>query len=682
MQDFQKLLRSKPLPYVIGMCAAVLFCVFAGTVYLPDHYGDSFVFFFFVTGVVLFLAHASMNFYFVLQKPGMFGRTSFKLFGIHICISTIGALILELGTLFGAHVASPFRPEDWSMIRIAIFFGFSFILCISYELLHGKDALENLKHRIKQLLATAITKKNVACTVSVVILNSISCYALSTHFRYSYYSLFVFFSCLSVSAALFFISWHSRELNPERLFLSIAFPVGLVFILAFPASNVYCWDDDVHYRCAESLSYLVNVERTPSDRMLINNLYVEDGFSAPAAFNRFPINPETVWSQQQIEKQYSELNENNNRTDIDIEYGISNDVLNIRSSIAHIPSAIGLWVGRLFHLPFVACYALGRFFNLLTYCTISFITIKIAPIKKILLSTLFLMPTVLFMASNYSYDPWIYVFCTLGIVLFIRAQLDKRYRTPRQYELSIAAMLIGMAPKAIYFPIYGIFLILIWSNNRKQWSPRVVLLAAAASVALLLSFVLPMIITGPSVSTGDLRGGSDVNSGEQIMFILNNPYGYAYTLLRFLVTTYLPVSSIEDAFTNLAYLGSLNALFPYLTGLVSIYLLSVAMLDSNKKSGEVISKANCIWVLSITAAVLVLICTSLYISFTAVGSDTIAGVQPRYLLPLVPLLFIYEFNFKIECRISQNKLSASIHVIDAVVLYVCLWIFLISRIFL
>ena len=43
-----------------------------------------------------------------------------------------------------------------------------------------------------------------------------------------------------------------------------------------------------------------------------------------------------------------------------------------------------------------------------------------------------------------------------------------------------------------------------------------------ASLFLMATFVMPMIIGGPG--TGDARGGADVNATEQVKFILNNPF--------------------------------------------------------------------------------------------------------------------------------------------------------------
>ena len=52
------------------------------------------------------------------------------------------------------------------------------------------------------------------------------------------------------------------------------------------------------------------------------------------------------------------------------------------------------------------------------------------------------------------------------------------------------------------------------------------------------------------------------------------------------------------------------------------------------------------------ALVVALIWTALYLSYTEVGEEVIAGVQARYYLPFFLLLFICFQNKKIKCDIS------------------------------
>lgn len=74
------------------------------------------------------------------------------------------------------------------------------------------------------------------------------------------------------------------------------------------------------------------------------------------------------------------------------------------------------------------------------------------------------------------------------------------------------------------------------------------------------SFALPFLFsTAGGSNVGDMRGGSDVNSGQQIAFILADPLRYAEILANYFSTYYLnPITSSGYAL-NFAYLGSLAA---------------------------------------------------------------------------------------------------------------------------
>ena len=67
-----------------------------------------------------------------------------------------------------------------------------------------------------------------------------------------------------------------------------------------------------------------------------------------------------------------------------------------------------------------------------------------------------------------------------------------------------------------------------------------------------MTFLLPMLIG--SSGTGDTRGGEDVNSIEQIKYILSNPGEYTGTLLNFL-KEYLDLDYAEEFITSMAYMG-------------------------------------------------------------------------------------------------------------------------------
>ena len=132
------------------------------------------------------------------------------------------------------------------------------------------------------------------------------------------------------------------------------------------------------------------------------------------------------------------------------------------------------------------------------------------------------------------------------------------------------------------------------------------------AIFLMMTFLLPMLINSPG--TGDSRGGSDVNSTEQIKYILSNPLEYSDTLLNFL-KDYLNLDYASEFISSMAYMG-------YGKG-TAITLMLIAAL----------------------------------ISFTAVGADYVAGCQPRYLLPILfPTAYFIGVD-GISTKINKNVMT-------------------------
>lgn len=676
------LLRNRAA-IVVG-AAYLLSDILFGTYFMSSHYGDAVFAYLLYSALGLVVVWQSSILYAGGSRETCCGMTSIRLFAKHVSTSLILALLIELGTLVGAYSATPFVLSDWSLQRIIIYatIVYSCILEALVFLPSTSTAPELLLGYVAGIRAAFLNfiSNNRFRIPVVAVLSLAIALVLSRWLGLSIFAVLSFVSALAVSITYVITRRNAHGDHPERLFLSVALPVGMAFIFALPCNNLISWDDDVHYRNALELSYISDVETTASDRMLINNLSIEPGFSSTASLGRaIPIDSSVTWSQADIDRLNSEFDEQAVPRTTTVQPGISAIFLSIKA-LSYIPSAIGLWVGRLLHLPFFVIYGLGRFMNLLSYCIVCYLAIKVMPVKRTLLCVLALLPTALIMASTYSYDPTVLSFTYLGLAIFTRELLADREVRWTNVGLSLVLLFIAFSSKAIYFPIMGIVLVFIWNDRCSASLDRKLVICFAITLAftLVVSFVLPLLFHAPG-DIGDARGGEEVNSMEQLSFILSNPLQYARLIARYIFQEYLPVASIEDAFTNLSYLGSVNALVPYATGLVALCIVGVAVLDSDKDSIRLISWKNACWVLFISACILVLICTSLYVSFTAVGSDTVKGVQSRYLLPLLPTFFLFVFNFKTICLINRSRFTGVTVSVASAVLYACLWIFLIAR---
>lgn len=283
---------------------------------------------------------------------------------------------------------------------------------------------------------------------------------------------------------------------------------------------------------------------------------------------------------------------------------------------------------------------MGRWANLLSYCGVFYFAIKNIPSKKTLMTVIALLPTSLYLASNYSYDPWVISMLALSFSNLYRelSKTDKAITLDGIATVCLP-MLLGLCPKAVYFPVIGL-LFLFPTSKFPSPSHRRVFFAGVVIFGVLVvsTFILPLFFSSAAIA-GDARGGTDVNSGEQIAFIISHPIDFIKTLVAFLVDYISPINSDQYSISYF-YMGTLSTEVRCFATIPFVLLIVTALFDGQ---GTTRLNAGAIaWVLFIVACTLGLVATSLYLSFTPVGLNWINGCQARYILPVLflPLALI------------------------------------------
>lgn len=592
-----------------------------------------------------------------------------------ICIVLAG--FLEIGTLVGAATKSPINLGDWSVQRFFFFACAVYIvsvLCLEYLPLDFFTCIKVSIGRAKSRLAFRMALYVMGVLIAGIL------GGLCLRFFIGVAAVPAALFCAFIASAVLVLARickRGSHLRIETGFLIVAVSAGIAFIVAVPASNLFSWDDEVHYGNALRLSYISDPEFTSSDLMMTQLFSVEGGHSVDASMGRWPLNFDLTWSEDQIDHLNGELDAGFERGPVQVGEGVDLSVLNY-TMIGYIPSAIGLWLGRLLGLPFHMIFALGRIANLLSYCLVCYAAIRIIPCKKTLLCALALIPTSLFMASNYAYDPWLISFGFLSIALLVRELASPALLSARSAFPIFLVFLLALGPKAVYFPFIGLMFLM----PRKKIAPekrRVYYFAVVAlGIIVVLTFLAPLIATNGGGS-GDPRGGSDVNSSLQLKHVLADPAGYLLLVIRFLFLGYLVPANVATAMVNLAYLGDLSiSCLPFALGIL-VYLAGLMLVDTNDVSRALASVGSKVWTLFLFAVALFGICTALYLSFTPVGADGIAGVQSRYLLPFLLPLGLFVLNFKKGFSVNERACGAIALAVSSTLVLVTWWFLLFSR---
>ncbi|MCL1799554.1 MAG: DUF2142 domain-containing protein [Eggerthellaceae bacterium] len=482
---------------------------------------------------------------------------------------------------------------------------------------------------------------------------------------YNPYWMGFFFICGFLAAA-FFVFRHDIRTKPENLFLVIVLSVTCFSSLALDVNRT-SWDDGIHFRHVLEWS-------TPGHEIALSVSEAElAGLSRPPDYR------------------YSELAELYGfSAGLDKKDAITSGVIvrdSIRSlyqRVGHLPASLVYTVLSMLSIPFSLKYVLARLANALLYSLVTYFGMRQLRSGKMLFGVIALLPTAVFLASNYSYDYWVNAFMLFGGACLVRElQTPDDPVTPKRAALLLGSFVLAFGPKAIYFPLI-LLCLLIPKAKFATTSASKLFRASVISISLLvaISFIVPyLFVNGPG--TGDMRGGSAVNATEQVNFILSNPFEYAKILFSFLATDYYSFFGSKDFITHHAYLGHSS----WILWILALGLLGLTALTDKSESDKAVctGKARAL-TLSLNLVTVTLITTALYIEINAVGSKVIDYVQPRYLIPLLfcTLVFLGSHRLAWPRRLDSSRktaYNALVLGIMAAILLIGLWQVYIGRLY-
>ncbi len=435
---------------------------------------------------------------------------------------------------------------------------------------------------------------------------------------------FLYFALGALLIYLLFVCRKTVAQYPERLFLLIALPIGLLTILGLSPREAG-WDESIHFYRAYSLLYdLSGKDTIPISEHRFN--YLDVGAANEPFY--FPRSQEENAQERAYGDEAREALTEQPANGLHL------------YSVAYLPQTLFLAVGLALRLPFWIVTALGRAGNLLFYCLLTYFALRHMKRGKCILLMVALFPTSLFLASTFSYDAFINGCFFLGISYLLGELLEtNRPLSYRNLGIFIAAVVLGSMPKAVYIPLLLLGLMIPanrFRSQREAWIYRGILLFFV--LLLLSTFVLPAAASTDAHS--DPRGG-DTSTARQLALILAHPVGYAKLALRSMLDTLYPYLVGPGVAGNLAYRGYLR-----FGDWICPFIVTVVLLDSSRPGPSDLQKKQKLFTALLLCAVAGLIWTALYLSFTPVGLMQINGVQARYYLPLlVPFYLLFSGDF-------------------------------------
>lgn len=490
--------------------------------------------------------------------------------------------------------------------------------------------------------------------------------------------------------------------HPEKIYFMLFIVIGILFVLVMPSEAEISWDESIHYWKSVGVSHALSGQANIAESWLYWHSGI--GYTLPNSLENLRV------SQNMIQNMY----------DTGINVVGNTTILSQLNMIGYLPAALGLLIGRTLHLPYAWIFHLGAAMNLVLYVGLVSVSMRFLKSGKMILVAVSGIVSAMFLASVYSLDSWIIGFTILGISCFVGVMQKSEKASKKELILMLSAFTLAFMPKAVYFPLFLLFLFIPKEKfqTAKQCSLfRIAVLALCitftvevvlgnlwifvpvfvfsflvvdgcinflqkldktkkiivivsvgcviiAAFAFCIWFLLPSLL-----GQGDLRGGEGVNSAAQVYYILENPIDYGKLLLRWVKNYYLSFQEgLQVPFKTFGYIGDTTL---YVISFVFVWIVSFT--DKRKEDRWKGYNKVKIGTILICGIIIVLMATALYVSYTPVAYESISGCQPRYIIPLFIPFFLMIGSNKVKNEMSVGFYNGIVVCFTSIILLLSVW---------
>lgn len=342
---------------------------------------------------------------------------------------------------------------------------------------------------------------------------------------------------------------------------------------------------------------------------------------------------------------------------------------NHTTPVSYLAPAIGITLGRLLGVNCIVLAFLGRFTNLLFYAAMVYGAVKVLPFGKMVLFGVSVLPMALHLAASYSYDTFL-----MGMCFFFGSYcLHLAYVKPEvtwKDVLLLAVLAAAFGPcKMVYAVMMGFALLIPVKKfgDWKKWTVSAAAVLAAFCAAMIL--VNRATITNYAVST-DTYVEWAAEPAYSFSWVLHNPVGFARVMYDSLV-------HLGDEWTLQLFGSMLGNLDPVLSVPFAVILgMAVCLvLLSLRNAGEALymkgwQKA---WICVLAFGCLLGLMGAMLIAWTPLSSPVVEGVQGRYLIPVIPFVFMCLKSDKVVRTVGSDE--ALVFMMCAMDCYVVLRLF-------
>lgn len=437
----------------------------------------------------------------------------------------------------------------------------------------------------------------------------------------------------------------------EKIFMSFIIPIGMMFLIFMMPT--YVPDEYAHIWKSYEIS----------EGTLITPIN-EEGISHTEIPEFFKTN---------IIRIMNKYNEMNDAIKQETDY---NDKVEVETTaqgycpILYMFSSIGLFISRIIGINGILAQYIARIFNFIVFLILSYYSIKIIPFGKLLLSCILFIPMMLQQAVSVSADCIVNSVC-IFFIAFNMYLLFKNKEITKFEMISyiILSLIIGVA-KIVYIPLVALSFLLIGTSRITKKNK--ILMISISIIATTIVACSWYIFSARYTGNAAYLEANNVNSVEQIKLLLKYPI-HIFTVIG--KTIYKQGESYLYMMMG-SYLGWLEINIPLITIIGFIILVMLSIYFENNKVA--LNWKQKIWTILIFIVGVILVLMALYVGWSSVGADEVAGIQGRYFIPIIllPLLCLSKKENYVKIKNINLTMMTMLSLLDCYVVYKIIMFFI------
>jgi uncharacterized membrane protein len=345
------------------------------------------------------------------------------------------------------------------------------------------------------------------------------------------------------------------------------------------------------------------------------------------------------------------------------------------SPVGYVPQAAGVDVARILGAPLNIMVLLGRLCNLIMYVILVFLAIKIAKQGKWVYVAAGLLPLSIQEAASLSPDVMNVglAFLTIAVIHGLFFQTSKV--THRQFLLLLLlAAGLGLTKQTNFLLLLPIVFVpgRLFASLRQRIG--FIIGTLGMGFVMMLAWYVTIKLVYNDLNYATAIGLQGVNQLDQLKYVLGHPLAFVATLFRtFVFEGFRGIPTGDFLWTSMyGYFSWFTYKLPLSFIMLGYAMLFITLLH-RPPSEEITTEPQRSQLPVVFSAVFVLsliaVASVLYLVWTVVGAPQIAGVQGRYVIPLLPLLiplFRYIGKYIIVTFDKPYRLGMCVSVVSVV----------------